>query len=477
MSDDLHNIDDIFRDGLGEHREEPPAHIWSMLDEDLRPGNGISYRIRYRRLKWAAGFLLVFSVAAASYIGTSLLHKPGTRDQATVEKLKGLPNVADSSVQTNQISQGLPKQAAVSGIEIDGQQAGSDYPSNPRKENSRELVVAGSVPSVTDIIRTDQQHRIGFKENVTVDLGLNNTEEIKVPASHSTLSTAPEEIRNAKTRILPADLLAVALFNQQLILQKRKGEISFGAGKASGLDIPEGFSVTGFASPNFSFNRVKEIDQQQGQPVPHHEPDGDEAYPVSFSAGLAMQYPLSARLYLRSGVSYTSARTEMAPHKLYAKDDRQGRVHYELQSSVGSSSLYTKAGSTMSGDSAFAFQSKMQFHYLTVPFGVSYRIPAGRFSLWPSAAAGINILLGAKTHANLLNSQNLEQQLSGSVKGVRTTYFDAQLGLGIDYRLGRRIAVEFRPNARLAINSVNRESGIQAFRNFFSLESGLKYEF
>jgi len=441
--------------------------MWISIDKELQERSGINYRIRYRRLKWVAGFLLLFSVAAASFIGNHYLS--GSKSAGFVDLKK--PIEQSTSAGTNNGNREVRR---------------SEEEQN--RKHTDEFVKSESNVLPPDIINPERKIT-AFKQPVSAknsnlrtlsgDYRIESTPTSTQSAGKQLISSTISSAEGAKTRLItePVDLLANTAVGLQRRLKAGTSVRIPAISGAAGIDKPEGLSISLYGGANFSANRFRDEDNAPGQGRRHHEPDGDEAYPVSFSTGLAVQYPLSSTLYLRSGISYTDTKIAIGPHKVFARDDRQGRVHYELNSSAGSSALYTKTGSAMPGDSAYAFSSEMHSRYLRVPLGLAYRIPAGRFSIWPSAGAGLNILLSGNSNANLLSSQNIEQKLSGTIQGLRSSYVDAQIGLGLDYPISNRVAVELRPTARFAVNTVNTGSAIQTFRNFFSVESGLKYQF
>nr|MDQ6904057.1 hypothetical protein [Bacteroidota bacterium] len=68
MNKDLHNIDDLFKKALEEHEELPSDRVWNNIDKNLDKRKVISIGKKYNKLKWAAAFLLLFSVGMAMYI-------------------------------------------------------------------------------------------------------------------------------------------------------------------------------------------------------------------------------------------------------------------------------------------------------------------------------------------------------------------------------------------------------------------------
>src|SRR5450631_2440071 len=67
MSEDLHNIDDLFRKALEENQQLPSQSVWDNIDKTLDKKKVVSISKKYNKLKWAAAVLLLFSLGMAMY--------------------------------------------------------------------------------------------------------------------------------------------------------------------------------------------------------------------------------------------------------------------------------------------------------------------------------------------------------------------------------------------------------------------------
>ncbi len=106
MSEDLHDdIDDIFRKGLAGHSDLPDESIWQNIDRSLDKNRVISISRKYRKLKWAAAAVLLFSVGMAMFA----IHSNLKRKEAMVELdsiKKHLVTPADSLTAPTKVSEG-----------------------------------------------------------------------------------------------------------------------------------------------------------------------------------------------------------------------------------------------------------------------------------------------------------------------------------------------------------------------------------
>src|SRR3954463_1301003 len=67
MSENLHDIDQLFRDSLEEHEEMPSEKVWDALDNNLDKSNIIQIKRKYNNLKRLAVALLLLLLGTIIY--------------------------------------------------------------------------------------------------------------------------------------------------------------------------------------------------------------------------------------------------------------------------------------------------------------------------------------------------------------------------------------------------------------------------
>ena len=68
MNKNLYNIDKLFKTALEGVEDEPSSNVWESIDKDLDKKKVVSISKKYHKLKFAASFLLIFSIGMAMYI-------------------------------------------------------------------------------------------------------------------------------------------------------------------------------------------------------------------------------------------------------------------------------------------------------------------------------------------------------------------------------------------------------------------------
>src|SRR5689334_11260481 len=68
MNDDLHDIDDLFRERFEGYREEAPPSAWEAVSNNLDKQQASFYKSKYNRLKRAAIVLLLLCFLGGTYV-------------------------------------------------------------------------------------------------------------------------------------------------------------------------------------------------------------------------------------------------------------------------------------------------------------------------------------------------------------------------------------------------------------------------
>ncbi|MDQ6813642.1 MAG: hypothetical protein M3040_07900, partial [Bacteroidota bacterium] len=101
MSENLPNIDDLFRKALEEHEDSPSANVWANIDKNLDKKKVVSISQKYRKLKWVAAALLIFSAGMAMYTVHTRIRNRELVKQNEINKRKILrsntPNANDNA--------------------------------------------------------------------------------------------------------------------------------------------------------------------------------------------------------------------------------------------------------------------------------------------------------------------------------------------------------------------------------------------
>lgn len=491
-------VDDLFRQGIEGHEESPPAFVWDGVARELDKKQASYYKGKYQRLRRAGLLLLLLCFIGGGYHLLSdrqqgrLATEPSA-GRTTTPAFPGQPAAGDRNGTDAPAGDGAVNNATPGAVRRNtptGQgdnatmvnaatnQAGRRTPGAAQNSmnggaalsaQARAQDGAGAKSSIAQGINKAavakngrSVQKAGFAENAGMPAEATAPRPAALAAASARMSfPLPQNERITSVRLQalsPQAMNIVAPLPLEKTAARRPGR----------------FSLSVFAAPNFSFDRLEDDDRLAGPGRNRHEAHRDEQEKASFSLGLLVHYALSGRWELQSGFTYTSTSTMLAPKTVYARQ-AGGRTCYELPQASGYSYLSPKGSSQPAvGDSARTSGTVSRLRYLGIPAAVSYRLSTGRFSFRPSLGVGLNILAGGETSTRLSPSAGSESAATAAIDGLKPAYLDGQIGFGIEYGLSKKITVGLRPNARVAITPINTETPVRSYQDFLGLEAGLR---
>ncbi len=489
MSDDVHDIDDLFKKNLEEYSEDAPPDAWEAVSHALDKQQAILYKSKYKQLKRAALFLSILCLLGGMYIAYDVWqhklvtseHKQQTATSSTKETNQNPADKNDSNVSVgviennNQPKKNEQKQKTIT--DEDSASVNNDVLVQKQKAEATRIVNKNpfEIDSSSTFINADNN-----KMFVSTDKNL---------AKQKTEQTEEDNYNWSEHRALqdfdlqPLSLQkednTITLLSLQKALENRKPAL-LSTNTSSTIKIKSraahSFSLSFFAAPNFSFERIEDNDHHRdGQGGMGQERHRDEENNFSLSGGVLFNYQLNKNISLQSGVSVTAFSTFIAPKTVYAKTDNNGHIRYELNCSLGSAFLPPKNNTQVAvGDSSETSAGTSHLVYVNVPLIASYQINKGRFLLLPAIGAGLNVLVDGKIKTGLNDGVDGNAKTTTSINGLKRTYLNGSLGFGVEYNLSPKISLGLRPNAKLSLTSINKEMPVKSYQNYLGMEAGVR---
>lgn len=487
MSDDLHDIDDLFKKRLEEYAEEAPPEAWEAVNYALDKQQATLYKSKYKRLKRAAFVLSVFCFLGGLYIAYDVwqhrLATYGNKQQsATSSTNKTNENPVDNKnnnagdVIQNNNQQKKEEQKQNTFIAEDSASASNNILVRKRKAELTSKViksVSGIDYSLTFIKADNNKMFVVADKNRTKQ----NTEQTEEENGYASGQHTLQDV-DLQPLSLQKENKTINLLSLQKELENRK-PLLLSTSTASTIKIKtravHSFSLSLFAAPNFSFERIDDDDHHRdGQGGIGQERHREEDNNFSLSGGLLLSYQLNKKISLQSGVSVTAFSTSIAPKTVYAKADNNGQIRYELNCSLGSAYLPPKSNALLVvGDSSRTSAGTSQLVYINIPAMISYNINKGRFSFLPTVGVGLNVLMGGRIKTKLEDAATDDKVIT-SIAGLKRTYLNGSLGFGAEYKLTPKLSLGIRPNAKFTLTSINKEMPVKSYQNYLSAEAGLR---
>jgi len=234
-------------------------------------------------------------------------------------------------------------------------------------------------------------------------------------------------------------------------------------------------SVTPFFSQEFAGYSLADNDLTgvNGQEIEERERNV-----FSASLGFYINYKISKRWILQSGISYSWSNSNIDSGTSYAVIDNRGNIQYKLNTISGYG--YLKPASLTQpnvGDSVYTAKSYSQLHYITVPLVLSYHIPLKRFSLLIGAGTSFNVLTGAELETKTYGQSVPEKEYSVNMMGLKKINFGMLVKLDIEYHFNSKMGINIIPCFKNTLSPINLESAVTAYPYNFGIGVGVTYRF
>ncbi|GAB2822067.1 hypothetical protein [Ferruginibacter profundus] len=534
MSENLHDIDKLFRDSIEGQEEMPSGKVWDAIDNNLDKSNVIQIKRKYNNLKRLAIALLlllsgtiIYEIQSKKYgrerVAVDIMDNGTYRKVATtnnndsVEKNK--PDVTEGNLNsTGEIATGTSGTASdntemknagkdlqrdsLNNLTNKGEQnlnrktaIGAEQKSknkisikNPGAENEGEMVTENTSPQ--QVTKSPIKKSSIHKTKITVKNAAAQEDEtaaendiVKNPENKLSFITKQNELRalqNDKAEKITGDLQKKGL--TKIDTKRITPDATVAAAQKKNLKNPKPFhvNVMPFYSPQFSFNRLEDDHHDPG-PQPRNgreEIKRDEPHETSSLVGVLVQVPVSKKWSVQSGITYLTKKISIEPKKIFAKLDNDGKVKYRFDCSSGYTYINPKTGTTPAvGDSVSAAASTNTLQYVGIPLAVDYTFSFGKFSIVPTAGTTINFLTKQQIETELIQGSTKEKQTISTIQGLKKTYFNAFAGIALEYNLGKRIALNLMPAGSFALTSINKDAAVKSYPNSFGVAAGIKIKF
>ncbi len=478
MDEDLHNIEDLFREGLKDNEEMPSRQVWNNIDNSLDKDNVVSINKKYTSLKRVSLFLLFLLIGLGIY-------ELGNRHTNGVNTVTSNTNNNAASPHSNKL------QESIDSISLN----------NTNKENSviDNSVAANPSPNALQIQPGNNSHsknKIASNNNIAINNPASknkqkfiNTSSYKIKINRTgqtendrqTFVSNDAEINQQSELLRQLNPIIIDKINSQIKDSVNKNISSSTIKNTFALNTKKkekkrqfNFSITTFFSPDVAWYYLQE-DKPDNQPDSIDEIKTSEKHDFSSTLGALVDYKLNKHWGLQSGLTYSNTNITVEPKTIYAQTDNTGHVQYRINTSSGYGYVLPSFSSNPAvGDSLYAFTSMHTLQYIGIPFAVKYNFIKGKFILNALAGLSANFLIKGKIETTVINGMNNETELLKNIKGLKKIYFNGLTGLGVEYILSQRMALSFAPTLRFALNSINKDTPVKSYPNSFGLATGLK---
>ena len=464
------NIDELFREKLQNHEQEPPAYI---LENVLA---GVAGTRRKRRLVlWrvagvAAALLLAFVAGwQVNYMNRETTKQPIVVNRNSFPETKEAIRVIPENKITPENSQKI--QVAVT------------KPSNKTELNKKLLAV--NPDSRKEKIASDEKitnariDRPGSLHPLKTRIRLINNNEQFANALHEMkvdIPTGQKKEQSIDQQIVEQNQLLLLAQNE---IQK-KGRWLVGAQ----------------VSPAYSVNRGNHSSQYASNML-----NSSIGSPVDLGGGVSVEYKPGKRWSVQSGVYYaglgqTSGNTSNSNKDgVYAVAPGNGYFNtpVNIVANTNTMTMNSNAGvielksipsgivignsledKTMASAVVVSSATFIQnFQYIEIPLYLRYNVLDSRFDIDLLGGLSSNVLVGNDTYMEGSSGKTLV----GKTQDMQAMNYSGTLGLGLKYGLSKRIFLNVEPRIKYYLNSLNSNVDVSYKPYTIGVFTGISYQF
>jgi hypothetical protein len=504
MTDDLNNIDKLFKTAIDGHEEEPSPASWEAIDKRLDNSNIVSIRKKYANLKkWVVVLLLLLFGGVVYELHSAFSHNAITANTGTSktnnyainnrttqntkqnsvtssESINSASSKSNNNIvvtindekdnnvsasQSTSASKNIKTTSYIKDKTKPGHHAAHNFIEVHTKAKVSSRITNGEVSELDDVTDTKASSDNKPAEDKLAS-GFHQAILLKaLPVQAVTHPDAASLIQRAK---LPNNILSKNSISNFVSAPNKKGIMA----------KPFRFSLTLFYSPSLPSDLIEDDDDDNNR----NNNNGEDAAHIkrgehqsSYSLGASIEYNINRRWSIQSGLTFIQKVSRINPKTVYAADAGNGNIGYLFDFSSGYSYLPSKSNLVV-GDSAQTSRSTNTLQYLAIPLQAKYTITKGKFSFNASLGMAYNVLLKGTLETEVANDTTIVNETVNRISGLKNGYVSGLIGFGAEYPLTRKIAVCFNPSFDMAFTSITQGAPVKSYPSFFAFATGLHFK-
>ena len=488
------NVDQIVKDKLRGLEKEPPAYVWSAInDQMLRNSHRKRVLIFWQSI--AAVALLILSIGI-TYFYTN---NKTVYDQVAVSETTVQPDQEATNINSNPQT-GLIGTVSVASNKTEQKKGYTD-------KNPNSVSVVKSTNS-TEKARSAQQKNTSITNNtpsakplMAMQSSHKNKESANMPANNGTVADELLTLKSTRsftyTPEVPTMLVATTKKKKHLIYPLYASNTPAYQPNTK----RHKFVITGSVSPTYNY---RNIERTHSSVVTVTNSSYDESGVVSVAGGVNIRMESKSRWSFETGVLYSQVGQEVSQTNIYPSlagvsslaaysDSRNlkttavnishstsnslGEIKFPQKTPMAIEKGFQKNGvylvtpmETLDQQPA-ATTLKQLLDYIEIPFNVRYALLDTKTLITISGGLSTNFLVDNSAYI----VENGEQIDAGSTEGISPVTYSSSVGLGIELPLGKSFRFSLEPRFKYFLSPVN-SNGYSNFHPYsFGVFGGVSF--
>lgn len=215
-----------------------------------------------------------------------------------------------------------------------------------------------------------------------------------------------------------------------------------------------------------------------GSPIDSQLANNSKTYDNNLSYGLGVNYALSDKISIRSGINTVNLSYSTNDIQFYAALSQhtpnvagRGKANIVVENQ-GATTINGFADEGIEGQ-RFNGSMVQQMGYIEVPLEMSYKILNKRFGI--DVIGGVSTLFLNDNNVSVVSTQGLTSDM-GEAQNLNNVHFSTNIGVGFRYRFWKAFEANFEPMFKYQVNTFSSDSG--NFKPYFiGLYSGISFSF
>jgi hypothetical protein len=261
---------------------------------------------------------------------------------------------------------------------------------------------------------------------------------------------------------------------EKLLREKQEGKKDDSEKAVADTDVKDKWSIKPQLAPVF-YNSLS-----SGSPIDGQFAGNAKSYDNDLSVGLGVNYAITSRLKVRSGINTVNLNYATQDVQFYASLDGQTK-NVVARSSNANIVVQDQKNNVVDPSLLFANNASDRYSgsmlqktgYVEVPVEMSYALLNKKFGI--DIIGGVSSLFLNQNNVSVVSEQGLSTNV-GEAQNLNNIHFSTNVGVGFKYRFFKAFEANFEPMFKYQVNTFSRDAG--NFKPYFiGLYSGISFSF
>lgn len=213
-----------------------------------------------------------------------------------------------------------------------------------------------------------------------------------------------------------------------------------------------------------------------GSPIDSQFASNNKEYQSTMSYGLGVNYDVSKKLTLRTGINKVNFEYLTNGVEFYASLEGREMASLSSTSTSNAATIVVQNINFTAGETSMAWTQQgaieQSMEYYEIPLELSYKVINKKFGI--DVFGGFSTLL-LNNNSLMVVSDGFSAEL-GKANNLSSVHFSTNVGLGFRYRFWKSFQANFEPTFKYQLNTFSSNDG--GFKPYFiGLYSGVSYRF